>query len=312
MCNKDSLVLMATYNGASYIKEAIESIPQSCDILISDDGSTDDTIQCVTSYKDRCITLVEYASGGKPAANFANAFNLAPITYNYYFFSDQDDVWTDDKYEKLKNEIAILEAKYGSETPILIFGDSVVVDKSLSMIDDSFFRVDGLSVAILKNKKNLFFQNIGQGATMLFNRALLSSVKPMPSSIYMHDWWVMLYASIHGVLYFSKEKTLMYRQHNANTIGAKKRTLLTQFIDSINPNKKTRVNKHLYDIISQNNLFYSCYNKDLKLDKCGMKDFFDFFPKYSEMGFFKRKFFLLKNKIYLSTLKRTLVLYVFF
>ena len=99
-------VCMATYNGGKHIREQIESIlPQlslNDEIIISDDGSNDETVKIINSFNDKRIKLFfnqrkkEFNSRhALVTSNFENALKNAQG--DIIFLSDQDDVWRDDK-----------------------------------------------------------------------------------------------------------------------------------------------------------------------------------------------------------------------
>ena len=102
-------VCMATYNGGKYIKEQLDSIlPQlgkEDELVISDDGSKDNTYSIIQSYGDERIKL--FYNHGKHGfvGNFENA--LKQCKGDYIFLSDQDDIWKVNKVsvvmEKLKD-----------------------------------------------------------------------------------------------------------------------------------------------------------------------------------------------------------------
>lgn len=85
-------LVMATYNRAGMIGEAIDSLLDQTRALdafyIIDDGSTDDTREVVESYGDR-ITLVSQANSGRAAA-----FNrvIPRVTADYIWLFDDDDI----------------------------------------------------------------------------------------------------------------------------------------------------------------------------------------------------------------------------
>ena len=87
-------VCMATYNGEKYIREQIDSIlPQLSDsdeLVISDDGSSDSTIDIIQGYNDRRIRLYHNTRHGV-TWNFENA--LRQSRGDVIFLADQDDVW---------------------------------------------------------------------------------------------------------------------------------------------------------------------------------------------------------------------------
>jgi len=94
-------VCMATFNGEKYIKEQINSILIQLDykdeLIISDDGSTDKTMEIIHKFDDKRIKLFENKNMHGYAHNFENALKQA--TGDYIFFSDQDDVWLPNKVE---------------------------------------------------------------------------------------------------------------------------------------------------------------------------------------------------------------------
>ena len=87
-------VCMATYNGEKYIKEQIDSIlseiKENDEIVISDDNSTDCTVEIIKSYNDDRIKLY-HSNARNFKKNFENARNKAKG--DIIFLSDQDDVW---------------------------------------------------------------------------------------------------------------------------------------------------------------------------------------------------------------------------
>ncbi|MFM1703590.1 glycosyltransferase [Aeromonas salmonicida] len=304
------VTIMATYNGALYLKDAIASITNDSDLFISDDLSTDNTLSIVNEFNgERSLTLVTNFQGGSASRNFCHALNEVSDEYGYYFLSDQDDVWSENKSQLLYGEMLSLESLKGKDTPILIFGDSIVVDKELKVIADSFFEYDGINPEILSNPMNLFFQNIGQGATFIFNQALLKLIRPMPLNVYMHDWWLMLYACHFGVLHLSKHKTLYYRQHGNNQIGARERNIISQVASNIKGNGK--VSKHIVLVRNQIDKFIE---HTAKISYCNnnLAPFIHDYESISNKNFLKRKIFLFKYRVFLSNIKRTLALYLFF
>lgn len=102
-------VCMATYNGGKYLREQMDSIlgqdlsayPEAeLEIIVSDDLSTDDTLQILESYHDERIKVYKhtnkkshkyYKSMFACTENFANA--MEKCTGDYIFLSDQDDIW---------------------------------------------------------------------------------------------------------------------------------------------------------------------------------------------------------------------------
>lgn len=91
---------MATYNGAKYLKEQLDSIVpymNCCDeLIISDDGSNDGTLDIIKNYTCQYdnITLIRGPQKGL-IRNFENA--LFYSKNDIILFSDQDDIWMPEK-----------------------------------------------------------------------------------------------------------------------------------------------------------------------------------------------------------------------
>ena len=198
---------MATYNGARYIEEQLCSILRALDandeIILSDDGSTDDTLARVEAMNDARITVL---SGGPRLgyqANFARAIPLA--RGEYVFFSDQDDVCLP---ARLPRSLAALA------NAACVCGDAIVVDEHLSQIDPSYFaqRKARFSAAML------FLRPAVIGATLACRRSFLSANLPFPPAI-PHDMWLSIQAARHGQLAVVHEPFILYRRHRAVVTG---------------------------------------------------------------------------------------------
>lgn len=135
-------IVLATHNGERYISEQLTSIlkqtHKKINIIVTDDGSTDDTIKIVKDYisRDDRVFLFEKKSNEGVIANFNNG--LTQTTSNYIMFSDQDDVWDLSKVSLMLNEIVKKEKKDGAIGACLVFSDLRVVDEDLKIISESF------------------------------------------------------------------------------------------------------------------------------------------------------------------------------
>ena len=97
-------VCIASYNGEKYIKEQLNSIlcqlEERDEVIISDDSSTDNTVQIIESFKDKRIKIFREQKFKSPIYNFENAISKA--TGDIIFLSDQDDIWHKAKVHKIK------------------------------------------------------------------------------------------------------------------------------------------------------------------------------------------------------------------
>ena len=165
------------------------------------------------------LVVREDVEGLGACANFAKLLDASKS--EYVAFADQDDVWRKDKLLRSMGKMRELEKAYGSETPMLVFTDSTVVDGDMRELCPSLFKWTKIDPSRLKPEQ-LVLQNVANGNTMLFNAALREKAKPIPDNAFMHDHWIMLVASVFGGIGFLRESTVFYRQHGRNVIGGSK------------------------------------------------------------------------------------------
>jgi glycosyltransferase involved in cell wall biosynthesis len=222
-------IVLATFNGEKYIAEQLKSI--ICQtyadwrLLISDDGSTDLTVDVVNYYcaLDSRIQLVNKSRQGGVVSNFNKA--LCFVKSDCVMLCDQDDVWKKDKIEIMFYKLNELELLYGKSCPLFIFSDAEVVDSDLSIIEKSIYQARNLNPLNNLDPRFLLWQCSALGCTSIFNNALYKIAFPLPSKIPMHDQWLALVAAIHGHVYYHPIPTIFYRQHQNNVVGAKKKNL---------------------------------------------------------------------------------------
>jgi hypothetical protein len=196
--------------------------------VVSDDGSTDDTVELVNGFgaaeEEACVRLRlgprarsvgsqdvvderEYAT-----ANFLSLVRDEQVEGDYFAYSDQDDIWAPDKLARavawLSSVPASLPALYCSRTQHI----------------DEQGRPCGLSPLFAKPPgfRNALVQNIAGGNTMVFNRAardLLAKTGPVQPPA--HDWWTyILVTGSGGLVHYDPMPSVRYRQHEQNIVGA--------------------------------------------------------------------------------------------
>ncbi|WP_376878364.1 glycosyltransferase family 2 protein [Albirhodobacter sp. R86504] len=210
---------MATYNGARFVQEQLDSIAAQIGVdwqlVVSDDGSTDETAAIVAAFSRAHPGRVRWVEGPRqgPCANFRHLINHIPANADLVAFSDQDDVWTPLKLERavhaLSQEPSGKCALYCSRT--IVVNDDLT-HKSLSR-----------KLRVNPSFSNAIIQNIAGGNTMVINRhavKLMKAVNSEAGEIVIHDWWIyQIITGVGGAVFFDHEPCVMYRQHGNNVIG---------------------------------------------------------------------------------------------
>ena len=201
-------VCIATYNGEKYIKEQLLSIlPQlgkKDEVIISDDHSTDNTLDIVKGLNDNRIKIVINNREKGYTSNFENALSYA--IGDYIFLSDQDDIWMSNKVDYCIAELKEYD---------LVVSDAILINSKGEKIDDSFFY-----------KRNVYYTWLGNifkfgflGCCMAFKMNVLKKALPFPKKhLYCtHDNWIFLVAQSFYKVKISHEKLIRYRRHTDNT-----------------------------------------------------------------------------------------------
>lgn len=227
-------ILLATYNGEQYLREQLDSIMcqtySNFRLLISDDCSSDSTKEILEEYveKDKRIIVFSQEKNLGVVKNFE--FLLKRVENKYFMFSDQDDIWNENK---IKKSIKVIE-ETGSD---LVYSDLEVVDSFLNVTYSSYWKLKGFYKKIVKynNFESLYLNNFITGCTMLSKKELIDEVLPLPntSKFILHDYWIPLILSQKHKITYIEEPLIKYRQHKNNKVGSKKKTDELKSIDEI-------------------------------------------------------------------------------
>ncbi|MEH6514152.1 MAG: glycosyltransferase family 2 protein [Maribacter arcticus] len=196
-------VCMAVYNGEEFIKEQLDSIllqlGKQDEVIISDDGSTDQTLAIIETYNDARIST-HYSGKRSIIKNFENSLKRA--TGDVVFLADQDDIW-------YPNKVAIT-LSYLNEYDLVFSNASVFKENT----EQSYLLYEkGVSrIGLLRN----FVKNNYIGATMAFKRGVLDKALPFPPNIYMHDVWLAMLVELKGKTFFIEQPLIYYRRHGNN------------------------------------------------------------------------------------------------
>ena len=200
-------VCIATYNGERFIREQIDSILRQLssddEIIVSDDGSTDNTISIINSIDDKRIRVIEGPRKQSPTSNFECA--LKASKGDYIFMSDQDDVW---KPNKVKICMEWLQ-RYDC-----VVSDAEVTDSSLNPLYPSLYAIMQVRQGRIYNT---IWKNGYTGCCMAFRRNVLEASLPFPKDIPMHDIWIGNVAAYKYNVKFIPDTLIYFRRHEDTT-----------------------------------------------------------------------------------------------
>ena len=216
--NKKIDILMATYNGEKYLVEQLDSIInqtyRNWNLLIRDDNSTDKTLEIIQNYhkKDKRIKILKDNKGNLGIVrNFEEL--LKSSESEFIMFSDQDDIWVENKLDMYLKMIEKIKNK-----GFMIHSDAILFDKNKSnILKDTFIS----KKAINKGLENVFFNYFVQGATILISKEIKNFILPFPKEVYLHDRYIHLISELFFERIFVNKALIYYRQHGDNQIGAK-------------------------------------------------------------------------------------------
>lgn len=242
-------VVLATFNGAVYLREQLDSLVNQVSVKInlyvSDDGSHDLTKQILSDYSTKFQKVTFFEGPGKgPAANFF--FLLRQTNESYVALADQDDIWDRhhliNSIKSLDNFTHIPALRFSATRE---FGDSTRV---------KFWPVD----ANLPDLERLLFQNLARGCTMVLNKNAVRLINSYePKFAVMHDWWILLQVRVRGLVIYSNIPEVNYRLHSSNFIGRSRKTHFLNF---------KQIQKKLFSAIDQARELYQVNKLTVSVD----------------------------------------------
>jgi len=201
-------VAMATYNGAKYIEEQLQSfIDQSLlvdELIICDDGSTDNTIKIIKKFQETTPFNIKLLINDKRLGygqNFGKALSLCGG--DLIFISDQDDVWFPNKVEEIINIVEKNPDKY------LFMNDTIITDGNLN--SSGITKLQQIKAA--RNNTKSFVQ----GSCSAVRKEFLKLALPIPDIYKSHDNWLSELALALDLKCLYPEALQYYRIHGNNT-----------------------------------------------------------------------------------------------
>jgi hypothetical protein len=205
-------VIIPAFNLARYLPAAIDSeLAQEppggpVEVIVIDDGSSDETPQVLEAYGDRIRVLRQPNRGF--VATVDRGLGLA--NGEYIALLDADDEWPRDR---LRRHIEILERH-----PLagLVQGDMEMIDAAGQTTHPSFFALKGIQPTDGRVLGRLLANNFVSGGASTFRASLLPALHPIAEDAAYPDWWIA--ACIAAVAEIVNDSGIgnRYRSHGAN------------------------------------------------------------------------------------------------
>ena len=210
--NPTVAVVVATYNGATYLRQQLESIVQQTykpsQIIIVDDDSLDDTLQVANNFAAHHpeVMVVQNETRLGYIKNFEKGMLIA--TASYVALSDQDDIWMPHKLETLL-------ANIGDQ--MLAYSDSELIDANGQLLNQ---KMSSIKNQLAYHTPIMYATGAwAPGHAMLFKKELVDKAAPFPALV-THDFWLGFVATCYSRVVYVNEPLVHYRQHTQNAIGA--------------------------------------------------------------------------------------------
>lgn len=220
MKNPKISVALCTYNGARYLEQQLRSILNQSyspyEMIISDDGSTDNTVGLVESICREAsfpVRIFLNKSNKGIKENFEKAIDAC--SGDYIALADQDDIWMPEKLSIFSDTIL----KSDRSVPVLFYSDLSLIDAEGHTLAGSFLTNARITPPQELCWKFLATRNFAPGCCIVFDSRLVKHILPIPPQSILHDWWINLVFSLWGSIQQVNADTISYRLHSGNNQG---------------------------------------------------------------------------------------------
>jgi len=214
MEEKKVSILLAVFNGENYVAEAVESILsqtyKNLELIICDDGSTDNTHNILKNFEYDSRVLHTYQNHTGKVAAFNNAFSHA--TGDLFCLFAHDDLMLPTAIEARVKSIITHNCE-------AVFCNSCICDAQLNRLRPLYYNPRTLTWA--EDHRNFFRQNMMGGGNTLIAKRIADKIYPIPDSLLFEDWWTGLHILWYAkVIHYINDTLILYRIHDTNSIGA--------------------------------------------------------------------------------------------
>ena len=220
-------VALCTYNGAPYIRDQLDSIlaqtfPPS-EIVICDDGSSDETIDILKEYRTNYSNIVNIHLNEQNIGTTKNFEKcIRSCSGDMIALSDQDDVW---KKTKIQRQIDAMQETGAS----LAFHNTTIANEDLNKISDYWSSISytpGLVEDVELSVRDLLRRNFMTGHTIMFRSQLKDALLPIPET-WIYDYYIAILSVVTGGVIDIDDCLAKHRYHEGQTTGAQLPSLTT-------------------------------------------------------------------------------------
>ncbi len=232
-----SIVVATYFPNENFFRKQLQSlngqIYTNIEVIICDDSADDEQFTLIKRLIEeeitRCQPIIirnEYNMGSN--ATFERLTGMA--TGEYICYCDQDDIW-------LLHKVDVLVKKMEEHPYKLIYSDLSLIDENDKVTHQSFrdnnFRLKHVygngTFDYLINRYSV------TGCAMMVPINLVKRAIPFPSKdLFVHDYWLSIWASVSGTIAYIKEPLVLYRMHHNNQIGSQRLANVMTIEDYVN------------------------------------------------------------------------------
>lgn len=209
-------VALCTYNGERFIKKQLSSILEQSkkidEIVICDDCSTDNTVLIIKEFQKKYPNIIRFYQNDNNVGYIKNFNNCYSLCKGEYIFScDQDDIWCNNKVERIMNVF--------DDDVVLVFSNASLIDENDNAYNQSLW--DNLNIDFnticndISYQKTILDRFVVTGTTIAFRNSFYKKLDIINYNC-VHDLLLSYVAPLYGRVVAINEQLTKYRRHDSN------------------------------------------------------------------------------------------------